>query len=93
MATFLTKPNLSKQAGVAWHNLPELEKKHYHDLAKQAEVEHKAKYPDYVYRPRRFIFDQQRHDYDASPPPAYSRPLRVSFKFMSAADLHTDRSV
>jgi hypothetical protein len=42
---------LSKAVGVAWHNLPEEERRGWQTKSKEALVEHKRKYPQYALRP------------------------------------------
>lgn len=42
---------LSKIIGITWQNLPEEERKVWHDKAKAALEEHRRKYPKYAFRP------------------------------------------
>ncbi|KAJ1984825.1 slightly ste11-like protein [Dimargaris cristalligena] len=44
---------VSKKVGEMWKNAPESVKEHYGRLAEQAKEEHKKKYPNYKYNPRR----------------------------------------
>lgn len=42
---------LSKIIGLTWQNLPEEERQVWHRKAKQAEAEHRAKFPAYAFKP------------------------------------------
>ncbi|KAJ3503285.1 hypothetical protein NMY22_g18302 [Coprinellus aureogranulatus] len=45
--------NVSVDAGKAWNALPEAEKEHYWQLAKEEKEEHRRNHPDYRYSPRK----------------------------------------
>ncbi|KAI0366120.1 HMG-box, partial [Pilatotrama ljubarskyi] len=45
--------DLSKESSAQWRALPPVQREYWHELAKAKAEEHKAVYPDYVYRPVR----------------------------------------
>ena len=50
---YVSNTEVSRLLGARWRAEPEEIRQRYFQLAKQAELEHRAKYPDYKYQPKR----------------------------------------